>query len=84
MSVSQISGTSARVTALTEQLWKTSVEAEYPVTRLAFLQDVTCLRLGVSTAEECGFAPQLLLCEVLYLGSASWASAKMLVEEAVC
>lgn len=29
-------------------------------------------------------APQLLLCEVWCLGSARWASAKMLPEEAVC
>lgn len=33
--------------------------------------------------EECGFALQLLLCKAMYLGSACWASTKMVVDKAV-
>lgn len=81
--MSQVSATSAGVRALTEHLWRAAVGAQDPVARLASWQGATCLHRGVSTAEECGFAPQLLLCEALSLGSASRALAKMLVEEAV-
>lgn len=57
MSVWQISVNSTGLTALTEELWKMSVEAEYPVAHFAFLWDVTCLSPRISTAAGRGLLP---------------------------
>lgn len=58
------------------------MEAEHPVVHFALLWVVTCLHLGVSTAEDRGFALQLLQCEVMYPGSAHWAPAKAMGDAA--